>query len=348
MFDSLSGEPAEPCIGHAVQPRHGPVLTRLCVPAHDAADPARAVEEWDLGPFRHVRDLRLGSVAAHDGFRFQARGGHIGELLYADQYSDDFTGVSGNGPGNEPVIAHIILSGWARFEDRTTVVTVTPGQAVFRDTFKPWRFWFGPGTRSRIVVVPRDQVTRHAAALLGKLPRVAVADASLAEVRLLDSYLGLARGLGGEAFSRLGRDARQEAGVQLLLAAMGAANAADIAGYPNIALAAARAFIDERLDDPDLAPPAIAGALHVSVRTLHRTFSDADDSVMAYVRRERLRRARAHLLQPRARVAEVAAHWQFSNTSHFIRQFKTVYGVTPAAFVREERRLADGKANGKD
>lgn len=129
---------------------------------------------------------------------------------------------------------------------------------------------------------------------------------------------------------------------------MGAANAADTAGYPNVVLAAARAFIEEHLDDPDLTPPTVAGALHVSVRTLHRTFSDADDSVMAYVRRQRLRRARAHLLQPRARVAEVAARWQFSDTSHFIRQFKTIYGVTPAAFVREERRLAGGKAQEKD
>lgn len=274
---------------------------------------------------------------ARRGFRFQARGGHIGDLLYANQYSDDFTGVSGAGPGNDPMIAHFILSGWARFENETTAVTVKPGQFVFRDTAKPWRFWFGPGTESRILTVPRRQVMHHAA-LTGKPPGIVVADASLAEARLLDSYLDLARGLGRGPLSGLGRSAGQEAGVHLLLAAVGAASAADATGYLNVTVAAACKFIDRHLEDPNLAPQVIAQALHMSVRTLHRAFGDADDSVMAYVRRQRLRRARAQILAPGTRVADAAERWHFSDTSHFIRQFKAAYGVTPAAFMRGERR----------
>jgi len=341
------GAEPEPSIGYAVQPQHGPVLTQLHVPAQAAERPLRAVEGWDLGPFTHVRDLQLGSAVARLGFRFQARGGHIGDLLYANQYSDDFTGISGDGPGSDPMIAHFILSGWARFENETTAVTVKPGQVVFRDTAKPWRFWFGPGTKSRILTVPRQQVVHHPG-LTGKPPAIVVADASLAEARLLDSYLDLARGLGREPLSSLGRDAGQEAGVHLLLAAVGAASAADAAGYLNVTLAAARKFIDGHLEEPNLAPQLIAGALHMSVRTLHRAFGDADDSVMAYVRRQRLRRARAQLMDSGARVADVAARWQFSDTSHFIRQFKAVYGVTPTTFMREEHKLAKDNPETRD
>ena len=341
VADASETPQAEPAIGYAVRPQHGPVLTQLYVPAQDAGRPLRAIEDWDLGPFTHVRDLQLGPTVARRGFRFQARGGHIGDLLYANQYSDDFTGISGNGPGNDPMIAHFILSGWARFENETTAVTVKPGQVVFRDTAKPWRFWFGPGTKSRILTVPRRQVVHHPA-LTGRPPGIVVADASLAEARLLDSYLDLARGLGREPLSTLGRNAGQEAGVHLLLAAVGAASAVDAAGYLNVTLAAARKFIDGHLEDPNLAPQMIARALHMSVRTLHRAFGDADDSVMAYVRRQRLQRARTQLMDPGARVADVAARWQFSDTSHLIRQFKAAYGVTPAAFMREERRLARG------
>lgn len=346
VVDGMSGLLVTSSVDERVRPHHGAVLSQLSVPASNTACLPGAVDEWDLGPFTHVRDLRLGPVAAHRGFHFQARGGHIGELVYAVQYSDDFTGVSGAGPGNEPLIGHFIDSGWMRFEDGVDVVTARPGQAVFRDTRKPWRFWSGPSTRSRIVIVPRDQLTRHAS-VQKDLPRVVVADAALAEVRLLDSYLALACGLDNELFSSLGRDAGQEAGVQLLVAAMGAAKAADSECYPNAMLAATRSFINEHLDDSNLGPNSIAGALHVSVRTLHRIFREVDDSVMAYVRRERLSRARIQLLEPGARVAEVAARWQFSDTSHFIRQFKIAYGVTPSAYVQDEQCVARGDSGGR-
>jgi AraC family transcriptional activator of tynA and feaB len=34
------------------------------------------------------------------------------------------------------------------------------------------------------------------------------------------------------------------------------------------------------------------------------------------------------------RVVEVAARWQFSNSSHFIRNFKAAYGISPASYAR--------------
>lgn len=116
---------------------------------------------------------------------------------------------------------------------------------------------------------------------------------------------------------------------------MEAAGSAVGTDFPNVTLAAAQQFIARRLDDPNLSPPMIARSLHTSVRTLHRAFREADDSVMGYVRRQRLDRARAELLVPGTHVGEVAARWHFSDTSHFIRQFKIAYGTTPASFVKE-------------
>ena len=34
----------------------------------------------------------------------------------------------------------------------------------------------------------------------------------------------------------------------------------------------------------------------------------------------------------RPSISEIAAHWQFSDSSHFIRVFKTAYGRTPAEY----------------
>ncbi|MGW3451778.1 helix-turn-helix domain-containing protein [Streptomyces sp. NPDC001076] len=58
--------------------------------------------------------------------------------------------------------------------------------------------------------------------------------------------------------------------------------------------------------------------------------------VPGYIRRRRLEQARLELLTPadRQTVAELAAPWQFADSSHLIRAFKSGYGLTPAEFAR--------------
>ena len=324
---------------HFVRPETGPVVTDLHVSPGGRTGLANALAGRELGPFSYVHSLQLSPSVVQHGFHYQARGGGIGDLMYADSYSDTLSGISGNGPGNDPLVAYFVVSGWARFENEEKTVTVHPGQVAFKDTTTPWRFTFGPGTKSRTLIVPRSSMVGSAAPARN-LPRILVADGGLAEVRLLTGYLDLARRFGDDAFSSFGRGAGQEAGVQLLFAAMGAARAVDAVGYFNVTVAAARRFIDEHLDDPNLAPPMVAGALHMSVRTLYRAFEDADEPIMAYVRRQRLRRARTELTAHAVQVSDVAARWQFSDTSHFIRHFKAAYGMTPAAYMKEQRTIA--------
>ncbi|MDX3072798.1 helix-turn-helix transcriptional regulator [Streptomyces sp. MI02-7b] len=80
----------------------------------------------------------------------------------------------------------------------------------------------------------------------------------------------------------------------------------------------------------------IAGILGVSLRTLHRSFSATDESIMTFMRRRRLQNAHDDLLRcgNPVGVSEIAARWHFSDASHFIRAFKAAYGTTPAAYLR--------------
>ncbi|MGW3107149.1 helix-turn-helix transcriptional regulator [Streptomyces sp. NPDC001100] len=98
-----------------------------------------------------------------------------------------------------------------------------------------------------------------------------------------------------------------------------------------------RAAGRSRLRDPELTPAAIARALNVSVRTLHRAFADGE-SVMAHVRRRRLEGAHRELGLPGSplTVADVAARWQFADPSHFRRAYRGTYGQSPRR--RDERR----------
>jgi AraC-like DNA-binding protein len=62
--------------------------------------------------------------------------------------------------------------------------------------------------------------------------------------------------------------------------------------------------------------------------------------VTAYIRQRRLEEARLALTAPSGRlsVSDLAAHWQFADSSHFIRAFKKLYGRTPTDSPAQPRR----------
>lgn len=104
--------------------------------------------------------------------------------------------------------------------------------------------------------------------------------------------------------------------------------------------AAAKNVIENNLDAPDLSPEMIARTLKVSLRTLHRHFAKTGEPVMAFTRRRRMQEAHDDLVRSKraTAVSEVAARWRFSDASHFIRSFKSHYGMTPAAYLRNNGR----------
>jgi AraC family transcriptional activator of tynA and feaB len=96
---------------------------------------------------------------------------------------------------------------------------------------------------------------------------------------------------------------------------------------------AARELADRRLTDHELTPGLLARELHVSVRTLSRAFASTGETAAGYIRRRRLEGARRALLAGRT-VSQVAAEWQFADSSHFIRAFRKRYDQTPAQYAR--------------
>jgi AraC-like DNA-binding protein len=91
-------------------------------------------------------------------------------------------------------------------------------------------------------------------------------------------------------------------------------------------------FIMHNLGDPDLSPPAIAFAHHISVSHLHRLFRTEDTTVGTWVRRQRLEHARRDLHDPRlgeVAVHRIAARWGFRDHASFTRAFRARFGVTP-------------------
>ena len=102
----------------------------------------------------------------------------------------------------------------------------------------------------------------------------------------------------------------------------------------------AKRYIDLHLADPDLTPQKAAGALRVSVRSLHLLFEPSGESFAQYVLRRRLEECRAALMSPigERSITDVAFGWGFNNLTTFYRAFRRAFGATPG----ELRAQAEG------
>ncbi|MDP9793267.1 AraC-like DNA-binding protein [Catenuloplanes nepalensis] len=202
--------------------------------------------------------------------------------------------------------------------------TVPAGGFLIRHAEPLAHFRLPPGTTADVVILPAAELLP----LLGG--RAVTGSARTAEVRLLAAHADMVRrtlpGLGPD-----GVDAASRTLIELARAVVrGNTDVTDPRLTPTL-VRAAKELARRRLTDPGLTPALLARDLNVSLRTLQRAFAATGESIMGYVRDQRLAEARAALTAASGRlgVAEAAARWQFADGSHFTRAFKRRYGHTP-------------------
>ncbi|WP_406507455.1 helix-turn-helix domain-containing protein [Streptomyces sp. NBC_00212] len=104
-----------------------------------------------------------------------------------------------------------------------------------------------------------------------------------------------------------------------------------------------RAHVQRNLHDPQLTPTTIAAAHHISTSYLHRLFQGEDETVAAWIRRQRLERACRDLADPSlcaTPIHSIAARWGFTRAADFTRAFRGAYGLPPKDFRHQALRAA--------
>ncbi|MER5941619.1 helix-turn-helix domain-containing protein [Streptomyces sp. NPDC001928] len=306
--------------------------TSIDVPLHHPQRQDLLHEQWQrrLGHLAHVRRLRLPADRTRGVHRTRVERRLIGEIAVSRQFSDPIEGTSGSGENDgraDLVAVHVIRSGSLRIEDTGRRADLGPGTLCIRDLHTSWQFAYTTPTDCSVLILPRAGLLQHL--YRTRLPALTVAPATAPESRLFLAHLDAAWSLA----EQLGPEATQAAGEAMAMLLTGLIRThAPVAVPPQSLRAAATAYADSRLRDPDLAPATIARTLNVSVRTLHRAFADGE-TVMAYVRRRRLEGAHRELDRPGSpyTVADVAARWQFADSSHFRRAYRDMYGQRPSA-----------------
>ncbi|HWH00311.1 MAG TPA: helix-turn-helix domain-containing protein [Pilimelia sp.] len=105
---------------------------------------------------------------------------------------------------------------------------------------------------------------------------------------------------------------------------------------------------DRHLGDPDLGPPALAAAHHVSVRQLQRLFHRRGTTVSGWLRRRRLEQVRRDLVDRALAdrpIWALASRAGFADPAHFSRAFRAAYGQSPRDY-RAGRAASSGPADG--
>lgn len=97
-------------------------------------------------------------------------------------------------------------------------------------------------------------------------------------------------------------------------------------------------YIRERMADP-LTVADMAHAVRMSPSALTNIFTESTGmSPYQFVKRMRLDRASAMLMQEDLNVSEVARQVGYTSLSHFINEFKRYFGTTPRAYAAEQRQ----------
>lgn len=213
--------------------------------------------------------------------------------------------------------------GWTASNDGATPQAGSPSQTSFQALVVQFPFDVVPISRpeaERLTVRRLSARAGIGALLLGLLQRLIEQDNPYAPtdgVRVATIVLDLVAALLAQEFDE--------------------ASKVPLNDFRKILLMRVQAFIEQRLDEPDLCPSLIAAAHHISVRHLHKVFEEEGTTVAAWIRKRRLERCRRCLADPawgNMSAWAIASRWGFASESHFNRLFSAAYGTPPAAYRR--------------
>jgi AraC-like DNA-binding protein len=100
-----------------------------------------------------------------------------------------------------------------------------------------------------------------------------------------------------------------------------------------------RAFIESRLDDPQLNAATIAAAHYISVRYLQKLFAEEDQTVAGWIRARRIEHCRKDLSNVEladVAVGDICRRWGFGDAASFSKIFKAVHGLAPRDYRTQE------------
>lgn len=289
---------------------------------HERSEQWRRLTHWDLVDLGEDREASL-------------RGCDLGEMracfVSIGEHQLEATGQVEKSKGDGLVKLLFIETGKVSVTQAEHTICVSAGQWCALDKTLPFTLASDVPTTQLAVAVPRRRIirweeTRH---------RIA---ANRSYVTGTTSVLHCSVANAVNAATGLGRRDRKvlgEALIQLLNAAWHADPVCHSTRGSHARRLAVIDFVERNITDPDLDISRISQELGYAKRTLHKLFSDSNDTLGRLIWQKRLERCRRDLLDPaqaRLSITEIAFAGGFNDSQHFSRAFKARYGTSPREY----------------
>jgi AraC-like DNA-binding protein len=239
----------------------------------------------------------------------------------------------------DPEMLHVVLqlSGRATVRQGGGEAEMLAGEIVFIDSGRPHALTFPHKVAQVWLHIPRQMIERRSPYVSGPpVSPVSGPAAVLLGGLIRSAYGNVPSWTQGQAEAI--RDALVGVVAETWRAKAAAPGAAETV-FPPI-LHVIQEYVLRNLHEPNLSPESIAREHGLSVRHLHRLFETFGMSIGRWIRRSRLDRCAADLVD-HTRAAEsvtrIAHSWGFEDSAHFSRAFKAEFGQSPRSF-RLERR----------
>lgn len=292
---------------------------------------ARSVSEWAEACSKAFVPLSVHCVAPR--FTASLEQTELGAGVSVTHVSSEGSVVS-RGAGviardpREYLLVSVHREGRGSVEQHGRVAELLPGQAAAYDASVPYALRFPDRMSELVLQVPRRVVTRSGNGFDDLTARVLPASASLT---LLTNLMAAVSPAEGRPHSPAEDDLLADAAITLLRGALLPSGEPPTSRIDTrLTNAAMRSYVDQHLADPELSVERLAAEHHVSVRLVHKIFSESGETPASYVRRRRLARARGLLLDGSG-VAGAALRSGFTDADTFTRAFKREYGIPPSA-----------------
>ncbi len=238
----------------------------------------------------------------------------------------------GTADPHDDCLISIQLRGRGRVSQGDRTAELVPGRFALYDATRPYELAFDDDFEQLVVQFPRDELLARNVVLDDTTAQACGGDHGLGAVAsgFVRSLVEHGDDVPDHAVGRLGSQA-----LDCLAAALAEVSGRRAAGDASSTAERQRVLdhIEANLADPSLSVTSLAAAMGRSTRSLQKLFEDDELHLSERIRRARLARARAALLDPLTSnrpVAAIAASVGLPDPAHFSRVFRSRYGCSPS------------------
>ncbi|MEB3371377.1 AraC family transcriptional regulator [Saccharopolyspora mangrovi] len=306
----------------------------------DVPTPEEVVDRWRLAVRDRLLSVDLRPTGPAECFgSVQER--DLGDLLITDWVCPQLEGIRGSGVArrdDDALVLFAASAGRQIIETPDETVVLRPGTVLLMSTRATGRFLTPQHVTKRTIKVPLaalapfDTGASVPGCLLLETARSPLANLVQDFLARMDSHVGRMSAVEVEG----ARNA-----VLVLIASLIRAGQADLGNSDVLPLFRRQLeqWIDDHLADGAIRIADLAAAHNVAPRTVQRAFESTGDTVGSIVRARRLAAARRDLVNTNNPIAGIAHWWGFCDASHFGREFRREFSMSPGDY-REAYGLA--------